>query len=151
MRGYSRWMAVILEERYRAVPESVPAARNAVRDALTSRKLASDLQAEIALAVTEAVANAILHAYPNDTSGTIAVTVSQTRTATTVTVADTGVGIDAEISPAGLGYGLQLIGHLTADHTITSSHGKGTTIAMNFRTTRRLVLVSDARGHADGL
>ena len=70
-------MAVILEERFRAVPETAPAARRAVRDVLTSRERGSDLDAAIALAATEAVTNAILHAYPSDPSGAVALTVSE--------------------------------------------------------------------------
>lgn len=142
-------MTVILKQRFPAVPATVPLARQAVRGVLCRLNLGSELRAGVALAVTEAVSNAILHAYPNDANGTVAVTVSDTPTSVTITVTDTGVGMASRTSSNGLGFGLRLIDQLATDHTVTSYPDRGTTLAMMFRTARHLSLAASSDGPSE--
>ena len=126
-------MPELLSRRYPAEAESVPTVRHAVIDALTAAGFTNgDLRFRVSLAVTEATGNTVLHAYPEDAQGHIDVLVAHTaRGAVLITITDQGGGMDARISPPGIGHGLALMRTHSTNLGIKSDTN-GTTIMLHF-------------------
>jgi serine/threonine-protein kinase RsbW len=114
---------------------SLPPTRNSVTEA---RHVVTPLAAvagvepdDVALAVSEAVGNAVLHAFPDGSTGTIAVRARVKGAELIVTVADDGVGMTPDFERRGLGAGASLISRLSHEAKFESS-AAGTTVTMRF-------------------
>src|SRR5262249_45688047 len=78
--GYSCGMAVLLKKKLHASAEAVPDVRRAVPQALTDAGLVdAELQEAVALTVTEAASNVVRHAYPQNRSGDLQITVTTSK------------------------------------------------------------------------
>lgn len=113
-----------------AVAEAIPMLRHeiagfAVRNG-ADRRVAQD----VGLAVTEAATNAVKHAYGSAARGGVDVTVSVEDGWLELAVRDEGLGFRAG-SAHGLGLGLEIIAHVSAELTITQSP-TGSELRMRF-------------------
>src|SRR5205823_1204097 len=86
----------------------------------------------VELAVAEAVGNAVLHAFPEGSSGTVAVAARVEEGAFVVLVADDGIGMRPNPSSRGLGFGLPLIAQLSSGVEILERAGGGTELRIRF-------------------
>ena len=111
------------------LPESVTEARRTV--ARLAGTVGADRDA-VELAVAEAVGNAVLHAYPEGSSGTVAVAAHLEAGAFVVLVADDGIGMRPNPTSRGLGFGLPLIAQLSSGVEISERPGGGTELRIRF-------------------
>jgi two-component sensor histidine kinase len=112
------------------LPASVGAAR---REAgAVAERVGADRSA-VELAVSEAVGNAVLHAFPEGTSGTVWLSVETTPQTIVLTVSDDGVGMRPNPFGRGLGFGLPLIAQLAEEVEIMAREGGGTVLRMRFQ------------------
>ena len=82
--------------------------------AMDRLELDVDTAVPIGLIVNELLTNALKYAFPEETPGTINISLSRTDDNTlTLTVVDNGVGKMAETAPRGTGFGSQLVQLLT--------------------------------------
>jgi anti-sigma regulatory factor (Ser/Thr protein kinase) len=126
----SQHAAGSFEVRLPARAASISEARHHVREFV--RSLGAD-SADIEVAVTEAVANAFEHGFRHAQEGTIVLRIDRLVPETlAVTVSDDGVGIGPDLESEGLGFGLALIGRLSAGFEITPLP-RGTKVRMRFR------------------
>ncbi|HET7171675.1 MAG TPA: ATP-binding protein [Gaiellales bacterium] len=127
-------MEALFWQRLPATKNSLPTARHAALAALEAAGITHPiLLRSIALALSEAVGNAIVHAYPDDASREVEVTIVRDDHRVTVTVADEGVGLERAAQGPGLGLGQKLIHELASSSEIDSS-ADGTTVTMRFST-----------------
>ena len=116
-----------------AEPESVAEARHA------AARLAAQAGAEesdVKIAVSEAVGNAVLHAYRDGDTGTVAVSGSIVRGKLVFVVRDRGVGMSPNPDSPGLHLGIPLIGKVAEDMRIDAGPD-GTAISFSFPVSRR--------------
>jgi anti-sigma regulatory factor (Ser/Thr protein kinase) len=111
-----------------AVPESIPVARHVVA------KFAAECDGEaehVALATSEAVTNAVIHAYREGEPGLVRLSAVLEDDDLVVTVRDEGVGMRPDLDSPGMGYGVALIGSLTATSRFFN-RDRGLEVAMRF-------------------
>ncbi|MFO7719602.1 MAG: histidine kinase dimerization/phosphoacceptor domain -containing protein [Gillisia sp.] len=95
-----------------------------------------DTAVPIGLIVNELLTNALKYAFPEDRSGTIQISLSQSNAETlSLTVSDNGVGKVFGMSPQGTGFGSRLIQLLTQqlNGTILEKNENGTTAEFHFK------------------
>jgi anti-sigma regulatory factor (Ser/Thr protein kinase) len=121
-----------LNERYPAVPDSVPRARKEL-SAFAIRAGATGEQLEgIRLVVSEAVSNAVLHAYEGE-KGEIQVTAAVLPGELWILVADEGAGLRAERSEnRGLGLGLGWMAQFSDGLTLLTRSSGGLEVRLRF-------------------
>jgi stage II sporulation protein AB (anti-sigma F factor) len=121
-----------LNERYPAVPDSVPRARTEL-SAFAIRAGATGEQLEgIRLVVSEAVSNAVLHAYEGE-KGEIQVTAAVLPGELWILIADDGVGLRAERSEnRGLGLGLGWMAQFSDGLTLLTRSSGGLEVRLRF-------------------
>ncbi len=120
--------ALTFQEQLPATVESVAAARRTVR------RFAADLEVDVdgmVLAVSEAVANVVTHAYDESAPGVIELMATASPYEVAVVVRDHGRGL-AGPTPAGAGYGIEIIRRL-AQHVAVEDSGGGVELTMRFR------------------
>jgi anti-sigma regulatory factor (Ser/Thr protein kinase) len=139
---------VIYECILPAVASSVSRMRHELTTALERYGVAASRCEEIALVFSEAATNAVLHAYPDASSGPLYVAGTLDRDAVTVSVCDCGGGLKLGVKRAGLGAGLALMMRLV-DHLEISSDAKvkGTCLHATFD---RAAAVAAPHGDAAG-
>jgi anti-sigma regulatory factor (Ser/Thr protein kinase) len=115
------------DERYPAVPASVPRARHELAEYALQAGVGADHLDRIQLAVSEAVTNAVRHAYPR-TSGPVQITANALEEELWVLVADEGCGHQAPSTDPGLGWGLPLIAR-SCDYFVLAERSEGGTEA----------------------
>ena len=127
-------MPVLLKQKLHACAEAVPDARRAVQQALVDAGLVdAALQEAVALTVTEATSNVVRHAYPQDTSGDVLITVTTNRRWLEIGVDDEGVGFQTpDVGQPGAGLGLRLMRHYTRQLWVESGN-RGTLVTLRFR------------------
>ena len=111
-----------------AVPESIPVARHVVA------KYAAECDGEaeqVALATSEAVTNAVIHAYRDAEPGLVRLSAMLEDDDLVVTVRDEGIGMRPDLDSPGMGYGVALIGSLTATSSFFNRE-RGLEVAMRF-------------------
>jgi anti-sigma regulatory factor (Ser/Thr protein kinase) len=121
-----------LHKSYRAVPASVPRARNAVVAFAATRGVRGSQLDAIRLAVSEAVSNAVVHAYDDGGQESIQVTAGFVSGELWVRVTDDGRGFAAPARRPGLGWGLPLIAHATDGFEIAEPADGGTELRLRF-------------------
>ena len=121
----SHWLA-------RATPEEVGRLRRAVAAAAAERGLAGQAMDHLKLAVSEALTNAVLHAYPNGTSGPVSVEVNGDQGMVRVTVSDEGAGMTVRSPTHGLGLGLAIVASVSDMCEIRSVRGAGMRVMIGF-------------------
>jgi len=87
----------------------------------------------LGLILNELISNSLKHAFPDDRTGTLAISLDQVADTTTLTVADDGVGVPAyKIEQDNNGFGQSLIRNfarkLRADLSTSHAHGTCTTL-----------------------
>ncbi len=90
---------------------------------------------DLKIAVSEAMTNAVVHAYHQEETGEIdvSVTIDRPSNKVVVVVADHGTGMVPRADSPGIGIGLPLIGNLVTDMDVrTPAEGKGTEVHMTF-------------------
>jgi serine/threonine-protein kinase RsbW len=92
--------------------------------------------ADVKLAVTEACTNVVVHAYPEGTSGPMAITAGLHDGALTVVVSDEGRGILPRPDSPGLGLGLPLIATLATTLELGTNDRDETEVRMTFELER---------------
>jgi serine/threonine-protein kinase RsbW len=92
--------------------------------------------ADVKLAVTEACTNVVVHAYPDDAGGPMAITAGLSDGALTVTVSDAGRGILPRPDSPGLGLGLPLIATLASSLELGTNDRDETEVRMTFELDR---------------
>jgi serine/threonine-protein kinase RsbW len=121
-----------LNERYPAIPESVPRARKALAGFATSAGVTEDQLEGIRLVVSEAVSNAVLHAYDGD-AGEIQVTAAVVPGELWILIADDGFGLRAERSGnRGLGLGLGWMAQFSDGLTLVTRSSGGLEVRLRF-------------------
>ena len=127
-------MAVLLKKTLHASAEAVPDVRRAVQQALTDAGLVdAELQEAVALTVTEAASNVVRHAYPQNRSGDLQITVTTSKLWLEIDVDDEGVGFQSlDVAQSGAGYGLRLM-RQSARQLCVESGARGTLVTLRFR------------------
>ena len=118
-----------------AIPSSVPFARAAVVSYLRTLGARGETRDGAALAVTEAVTNAVVHAYRDVPSpGDVFLHATADPAGVTVSVTDDGCGMLPRYDSPGLGLGLGLMSHHTAELTVVGppQRTRGTHVRMRF-------------------
>ncbi len=124
--------------RVSARPENVAVVRRALAGLAASAGADEETIGDIRTAVTEACMNAVVHAYPDETTGPLEVTAALDDDALlTVCVLDYGSGIQPRPlgtggSQRGMGIGLPLIGALADEFEIGGGPGRGTQARIRF-------------------
>ncbi|TPG47264.1 sensor histidine kinase [Roseomonas nepalensis] len=115
-----------------------PGERLALRLEVADIAISTDQAVSLSLLVTEAVGNAVEHAFPDDTRGTIRLSLAEEGGEVTLVIADDGIGIpDRKERPRGLGLQLmegfakQLGGPLTGGRR-EAGEGGGTLWSVHF-------------------
>ena len=108
--------------------KSVTQARHALSD--YARRVGADVDA-VGLVVSEAVGNAVVHGFPGRNAGSIEVRATAREGSLLVEITDDGVGLEAAPHEAGLGYGISLMGELSASLSI-GALDPGTRVAATF-------------------
>jgi serine/threonine-protein kinase RsbW len=116
-----------------ARPENVAVIRHVLGAFAEAFHLPADRIEDMRLAVTEACSNVIRHAYPENESGAIDVTIRPGGGRIEFVVADRGRGIGPSADVAGPGLGLPLIAALADSLEITHHRGRGSRISMSFK------------------
>ncbi|MEX0997336.1 MAG: histidine kinase dimerization/phosphoacceptor domain -containing protein [Flavobacteriaceae bacterium] len=104
--------------------------------AMDNLELDVDTAVPIGLIVNELLTNALKYAFPENTNGTIQISLSQSTPETLILkVADDGVGKIKELAPRGTGFGSQLIQLLTQqlNGTMLEKVEKGTSVEFQFK------------------
>jgi anti-sigma regulatory factor (Ser/Thr protein kinase) len=121
-----------LNERYPAVPDSVPRARKALGAFAMAAGAAGEQLEGIRLVVSEAVSNAVLHAYDGK-KGEIQVTAAVLPGELWILIADEGVGLRAERSEnRGLGLGLGWMAQFSDGLTLLTRSSGGLEVRLRF-------------------
>jgi serine/threonine-protein kinase RsbW len=123
---------LIFEETRAATADSVPALRSAVAAFLAAAGTLDTMVQTVKLAVSEALTNVVLHAYPDDAPGPVAVSAVINGGTVEVTIADEGRGMVPRADSPGAGLGLPIIAQLAASVEISHSAGSGTRLRMSF-------------------
>ena len=135
--GSSRWMQSAnavesLNERYPAVPDSVPDARKELTAFATGAGMRGQQLEGLRLVVSEAVSNAVLHAYEGE-KGEIQVTAAVLPGELWILVADEGAGLRAERSEnRGLGLGLGWMAQFSDGLTLLTRSSGGLEVRLRF-------------------
>src|SRR5438105_3538961 len=97
-----------------AVPDSVPRLRTHVVDFAARREVVDPPISDLKLALSEAITNAVVHAFRQNTPGTVTVTLTVDPEGREVKalVLDDGLGCKPRADSPGLGLGLPLIATL---------------------------------------
>src|SRR5436190_14108230 len=97
-----------------AIPDSVPRLRMRAVDFAATRAVIDPPINDLKLALSEAITNAVVHAFREDTAGTVTVTLTVDPAAREVKalVIDDGLGCKPRPDSPGLGLGLPLIATL---------------------------------------
>ncbi len=104
--------------------------------AMDQLELDVDTAVPIGLIVNELLTNALKYAFPNDGTGNILISLSQSKADTlTLKVEDNGIGKVIGMKPKGTGFGTQLVQLLTQqlDGHMVENHDNGTSILFNFK------------------
>jgi stage II sporulation protein AB (anti-sigma F factor) len=121
-----------LNERYPAVPGSVPRARKALSAFATEAGMAGDQLEGVRLVVSEAISNAVLHAYDGD-DGEIQVTAAVVPGELWILIADDGAGLRAERTEnRGLGLGLGWMAQFSDGLTLVTRSSGGLEVRLRF-------------------
>lgn len=141
------------EMRFWSVPENVGLSRLAVAHIAAQAGFSLGAIEEIKVAVSEAVSNAVIHAYPGDREGWIAVECRLDTEGLAIAVEDWGVGIeDVEkarepaysTDPERMGLGFVFMESFMHQVVVRSRPGHGTRVEMQ-RAVRSEALSADAR------
>ena len=127
--------AEILDETWRAVPETVPTARHAVRNYLAAAETSDPPSSDVALAVSEAVTNVVQHAYARDDEpGSVRVRVEIHEDEVEVMVQDAGSGMVPRPDSPGLGLGLSIMQRMAAEISFVGppQRAAGTEVRLRF-------------------
>lgn len=123
---------LVSSQTYRAVPESVAAARAMVADFATQVGAPPSTVAAVRLAVSEAATNVVIHAYRDSGApGLIHVEVAVAAGELRVSIADTGPGLRPRQDSPGLGLGVAIIAEL-ADEIELLQGSTGLRVVMRF-------------------
>jgi anti-sigma regulatory factor (Ser/Thr protein kinase) len=126
-------VSVVLSERYPASASSVSVARHDVSDALATAGFSDpDLQDRVAVVLSEATGNVVCHAYPEGEDEFMEVVVKRAAGAVVVAVTDHRVGMDADVTPPGLGLGLAMMRAQSTSMKIDSDT-TGTIVTLRFQ------------------
>jgi anti-sigma regulatory factor (Ser/Thr protein kinase) len=121
-----------LNERYPAVPDSVPRARKALGAFATEAGMAGEQLEGVRLVVSEAISNAVLHAYDGD-QGEIQVTAAVVPGELWILIADDGAGLRAERTQnRGLGLGLGWMAQFSDGLTLLTRASGGLEVRLRF-------------------
>jgi anti-sigma regulatory factor (Ser/Thr protein kinase) len=121
-----------LDERYRAVADAVPRARNTLGDFAADAGVGGDQLEGVRLAVSEAISNAVLHAYEGS-DGEIRVTAAVVPGELWILIADDGCGLRAERSEnRGLGLGLGWMAQFSDGLTLVTRSSGGLEVRLRF-------------------
>jgi serine/threonine-protein kinase RsbW len=124
-----------LQLRLPAKPENVALVRQALSGIGDVMHVEPTLLADIKTAVTEACNNVVLHAYPDQASGTLEVDADPDQDRVVVVVRDFGHGMlprPADPEEASPGLGLPLIAALSDRFEISGGGGRGIAVRMVF-------------------
>jgi serine/threonine-protein kinase RsbW len=113
-----------------AVAEAIPSLRHEITGFALRNGAGERIAQDVALAVTEATTNAVKHAYGETGRGGVEVTISVDDGWLELAVLDHGLGFRAG-SAHGLGLGLEIIAHISAELKITQSP-TGSELRMRF-------------------
>jgi stage II sporulation protein AB (anti-sigma F factor) len=131
-----------LNERYPAVPDSVPRARKELSAFATAAGVVGEQLEGIRLVVSEAVSNSVLHAYDGE-KGEIQVTAAVLPGELWILIADEGAGLRAERSEnRGLGLGLGWMAQFSDGLTLLTRSWGGLEVRLRFE-------LFEATGEAD--
>jgi anti-sigma regulatory factor (Ser/Thr protein kinase) len=124
-----------LELTLPARAENVAVVRHALGGFGDALGLDAEALSDVKLAVTEACTNVVLHAYPDDEEGDLAVTATvEPDGSMAIAVRDRGRGMTPRADSPGLGLGLPLIASLAEHIEVGSGPGDTTTeVRMVFR------------------
>ncbi|MDQ6816278.1 MAG: ATP-binding protein [Actinomycetota bacterium] len=120
-----------LNERFAAVPASIPQARRALTLFAQCAGACEEQVAAVRLASSEALTNAVKHAYWGG-EGSVYVTSAVTGDELSVLISDDGQGMRSYGGTRGLGVGLALIACLTDGFTVLKRSSGGTELQMRF-------------------
>jgi len=121
-----------LNERYPAVPDSVPRARRELSAFAIAAGATGEQLEGIRLVVSEAVSNAVLHAYDEEL-GEIQVTAAVLPGELWILIADEGGGLRAERSEnRGLGLGLGWMAQFSDGLTLLTRSSGGLEVRLRF-------------------
>jgi anti-sigma regulatory factor (Ser/Thr protein kinase) len=134
--------AASLNERYPAVPDSVPRARKELGAFAVGAGMTGEQLEGVRLVVSEAVSNAVLHAYDGE-GGEIQVTAAVVPGELWILIADDGAGLRAERSEnRGLGLGLGWMAQFSDGLTLLTRSSGGLEVRLRFN-------LFEATGEAD--
>jgi anti-sigma regulatory factor (Ser/Thr protein kinase) len=121
-----------LNERYPAVPDSVPGARKQLTAFAAGVGMGGEQLEGLRLVVSEAVSNAVLHAYDQE-QGEIHVTAAVVPGELWILIADEGVGLRADASEnRGLGLGLGWMAQFSDGLTLLTRSSGGLEVRLSF-------------------
>jgi anti-sigma regulatory factor (Ser/Thr protein kinase) len=122
---------------YRAVASSVPQARHELAELAAAAGATREELDAVRLAVSEALTNAVLHAYGEESPGSVHVSAAVADDELWVLISDDGDGLHAGgRRSGGLGVGLTLISKVTDSFSVVDQSSGGTEVRMGFRLAR---------------
>jgi stage II sporulation protein AB (anti-sigma F factor) len=121
-----------LNERYPAVPDSVPRARKELSAFAMGARMTGERLEGVRLVVSEAVSNAVLHAYDRE-QGEIQITAAVVPGELWILIADEGSGLRAGRSEnRGLGLGLGWMAQFSDGLTLLTRSSGGLEVRLRF-------------------
>jgi anti-sigma regulatory factor (Ser/Thr protein kinase) len=125
---------LLLDERYRAEPRCVMAARRAAAGVARAAGLGEEQTWDLMLAVSEAVTNAVVHGFVGrEAPGHVRLRAALRGSELVVSVEDDGVGVKPRADSPGLGLGLPTIAAVASSLDVRRGDGgTGTHLCFSF-------------------
>ena len=121
MAGWPERESGDLHALFDAVADSVPEARQRLQAWCDAIAVGDPVLGDLLLAVTEAAANVVQHAYPDGRPGTFSLDARRDSGDVVVTIHDEGVGMGHAAPSPGGGLGLEIIGRLFPDSSLSDA------------------------------